>query len=624
MFNIIIGCTITFVFLLIPSYLLCSSSNNLDNSHIEKIFYSYTLSLSLLIIFGFVISFFKKFFLIYMLIFLIGYNIFSLFYTRSYKINKKYSFIIKLNLIDLKIYFLFIIMIYIIINYLIISKFPIGWDRGKHFGRMLYTLINYQLETKHIGSYYNPFYFQGPNIIYSIFVGISSLLSFNNIQLLNFKYLIALSYIFKIFIFFITLLTFIGTYSLSINIYKNKNISFLNLIMFISLSGWFINTPSLSALLSFLFVNMYVILINYYINSKFKVIDYIFLFLIIFAIISTHIIGTAYFIIFTIIELIIKILERDIKYKKLLNIFGVIILTVIFYIIFLKIFNPLLFQGIIQEIIRRNSINTSYWIITNNNIIFSHFYKNINQIFSGYNIIYIIIILSLYGIFNELINKYVSIMSKLFLVSLIFLIFPLFGLHFIKPEIIFIYPLCILSGKGLFEIFTRSQTKLFKIALILYLIFGICYSVNILNKYGLSRKNSYDEKIYKEYFELASWINKNIKSQYIVLFPEDGPFGYLLNALSNHTILLADPRYPDLPIFQELSKIYDIFTTLEKTYDFKDVSNIERYEILKKYNISIIIETHIKIDMELLNLYTETKILYQSRLVRVISLIGDI
>lgn len=61
---------------------------------------------------------------------------------------------------------------------------------------------------------------------------------------------------------------------------------------------------------------------------------------------------------------------------------------------------------------------------------------------------------------------------------------------------------------------------------------------------------------------------------------------------------------------QEISKIYLSFPTSNRIYDYTNMSISERYEIIDKYNISIIIQTNVVTDLKSLELYANVK-LYQ-------------
>lgn len=610
MVNIIFGICITFIIQIIPGYFLASLSIFCKRTLIERFYFGYIITLSLSIFFGFIAARMNLFKPIIFLYFLIIYNIISIVLFKKYSknINLKYD----LNKETLLILFLTVIAFSISLFYIRMSPFPIGWDRGTHFGKMLYSLNFHKLYTKqHILSH-NPFYFEGPNIVCSIFVGTSSLLSgfILDINIYDYNIIKYTSIIFKIYISFLISILTIAIFTISKKIYQNRNISIFSSIIFISILGWNIaDSPSISFVFGIILMSIYIIYLNSFGTVILNKYDYVFFSLITISIFLTHILASLYIGLYSLFELFRKLIVKEITYKELKVITITLILCIIINVLFLFTFHPLLLQGIFEEISRKILISSNYWTKGGNNVIISHFSQNVNRISEGTLTLLISFILSIFGLYYEVRNKLSTIILLSF-VSLLFIFFPMFGLRLIKPELIMLYPLTILGGVGSYyflykKILIKIPMIIQVFIIVLILFFGTTVSVYSVSARANKRYYWYREELYKEQHELSVWLNTNFTSPQVILFPESGPAGEFLRALSNHIVLTADPRFPDVPIKIEVSKVYLSISTSNKIFDYTNISGKERYEIIKKYNISIIIQTNKITDLESLKLFFE-------------------
>jgi hypothetical protein len=537
-------------------------------------------------------------------------KIIIIFFLKKIENNRKIRFNIfkKSNLIII----IFLISLFICINYALLSPFPIGWDKGKHFGRVLFTLKESTLIEQELGTYYKPFYFEGPNIIITILVSVTKYIQniYKTSIFDDFNSIIQLSTIFNFFFAYIISLTTLNVFSISHYIYKNNNKAILSSIIVISILGFGISdTGSIGVCISFLSLGVFIVYLDTAIKMNLNKADWLFFFLIITSVIFTHIIGTVYMFLYFFTMILYLLLKKEHNIKFITNILYLIIISSFFSIMFLFLFNFDLLIGIINNIITRTTTNT---IIEQMNPI-SYFTQNINVI---QNIKYILIIpfmLTILTIYFE--RKKMNITIEILgFVSLLFIFIPI--LPFVKPEWYIVYPISIIAGSGLFHITTHPKIRdvfrnQFWIIIFIYLVIGTTLSINNTNIIGANRIPYYSFNVYKEAYDLSIWFNNKFPSSLTILFPESGPSSYFLSALCFHKILFAEPRFSDIPSYQELAKIYLNYPTNIGNFNFINVSSSERYNILNKYNISAIIETeNIKTDINSLVQYYSEDILF--------------
>jgi len=619
MLDFTIGVVATLIFIAIPSYFLSSFSIFRGRSMIERLYFGFILNTAIFIVVGFILSCFKMFMSFSLLVFLILYNLLSIIIIRYFTggtRNRKTVLIptIKkgINKTSIILISIFILTMLICYVYIQLSPTPIGYDRGQHFGRSVYLITHHTLETTHPGTNYNPFYFQGANLILSAFVILTTAFSKQTLttQIQDFSLLIGLSRMFKFYFAFLISMNVFAIYFISNHIYKNKKLSMLSLLIFVSLCGFGIaNVGSIGTILGFLFLSIFFIYFDVWItgNGNLKKFDYAFLFLIIEATILTHIISAVFLMLLSIFILSWKITKKEMEINNIPKIFLFILFCYLFHLIFLYIFSPQLLNGILEEVFRKLTYESSLTgflpnVISNE----GYFTKNLNVLS---NIGIILLLASCFSVIGFLFDmKYKHSMTiPLTISSLLFVSVPI--LPFVKPMNYLVFPISIFGGLGLFHTLKSVEKHNIQIlCIVLIYVVGVIFSINNIFSYGID-KLYYDFDAYEEAYNLSVWFNEELDSSYVILFPGSGALAYLINSLSNNKILFAEPRYPDIPSYGETSKLYKIYPTNVGVFDFSGISNIERRDIINKYNISVIVEKNsIKSDIESLKSYYSIKV----------------
>lgn len=593
MLTFIFGAIISLILFIIPGYLLSAFSSFRNDSTIERVYFGLVLSMAISILIGFILSYFKTFTPFWILVFLVIYNIFSIMLYLRYSKYSKINYNNDRNYISI-IILLFILTLLISFVYIQLSPFPIGHDRGVHFGRSIFLLNYHTLLTTHPGTNYNPFYFAGPNIILSTFIGSNALFSnlSPTIRIYDFNSLVDLSAMFKFFFALLVSLTVLGIYFISNAIYKNKKISILSSLIFVSLSGFdIVNFGSIGTILSFIFLSVFFVYLFSFLESNLHSnVDYLFFSLIIIAIIFTHIIGVTFMVVLLIFVFCWKVFKKEMKIKQLQRVLTFMTISILFSLLFLSLFHPLLKQGIIDMIIRRMNSTSEINVFSPVGVSFiEYFTQSFNMLLNIEVVMPILLVFSVIGFLVD-IKKKTSIVIPFAFSSVLFAFIPI--LSFVRPQPYLAYPLSILGGLGLFYVLRfimKGKNQILAIIFI-FTIIGVVSSTNNVFESGSSRLYSnYDT--YKETYDLSAWLNKELDSPHTILFPSSGASAYLLNSLSHNKILFAEPRYPDTPSYQETSKVYPIFRTSKGVFNYRDISSKERCNILNKYNISVIIET---------------------------------
>ena len=617
MLDLAIGVVATLIFIAIPSYFLSGLSIFHRYSVIERLYFGFILSMAIFTLLGFILSCFKMFMPIWILVFLIVCNLliaakYFVGRTGNGKTAPFHSIKKGMNKTSIIVISIFIVTMLICCVYVQLSPTPIGYDRGQHFGRSVYLITHHTLETTHPGTNYNPFYFQGANTVLSTFVVLTTAFSKQtmSIQIQDFGSLTDLSTTFKFYFMFLISLNIFSIYFISNHIYKNGKVNILSLLIFVSLCGFGIaNTGSIGTVVGFLFLSIFFIYFDVWIssNDNFKKIDYTFLFLIIVAIFLTHVISAVFLMLLSILMLLWKIIKKEMEINNIPKIFFFMLFCSLFYLIFLYFFAPQLLNGIFEEIFRKLTYESSlidYLPSEINNE--GYFTKNLNVLSNIGIVLLFILFFSAIGLLIDIKYKY-SITIPLTISSLLFAFVPILPL--VKPMTYLIFPVSILGGLGLFHIFKIFEKYNVRIAcIVLIFVVGVVLSTNNVFYYGTD-KLYYDIDAYRDSYDLSVWFNEELDSSCVILFPDSGAPAYLIYSLSNNKILFAEPRYSDVPSYEETSKMFKIYPTNVGVFDFSGISNTEKYDIINKYNISVIIETNrIKVDTKFLEIYYSIKI----------------
>lgn len=600
-----LGATITLILFIVPGYLLSIFSSFRGSSVIERVYFSFVLSLAISILVGLVLSYCRIFTPFWSWIFLLLYNILSITFYIVYKVFSKTAHTNKEKRyqIDAKITFLTILALLICFAYTQQSPFPIGWDRGKHLGRSISTLRYGMLETTHPGTNHDPFYFQGPNIVLSIFTGSTYLISnlSPTIKIPDFDSLVELSITFKFFYTLLISLTALSIYCVSISNSQNEKIGVLSSLILVSLLGFNIaGDASIGTILSLISLGILYIYLNFLGRRNLNHFDFLFISIVMMSIIFTHVVGGVFMTVSIILALWWKYSKRIITSKQIHKAVILMIVSIGFSLSFLSVFYHSLFEGILAEIYRNphtSRIGGSFGITLK-----EYFTQNAERIlYGGGGTALIPLILSAVGFLLDMKSKH-SIIVPITCTSILFTFIRI--LPYVKPHIYLMYPLCLLSALSLFHILNIFKSKnrvemTIRIIVFTYLIVAAAISAKTVLELGSRRQRWYGEDTYREIYDLSVWLDKELDSDHVILFPYAGSHAHLLSALSSNKMFFAEPRFPDLPSYQETSRIYQKYPTSTGFFDYSNVSDEERRAILSKYNISVIFESrYVKVDAE--------------------------
>ena len=139
-----------------------------------------------------------------------------------------------------------------------------------------------------------------------------------------------------------------------------------------------------------------------------------------------------------------------------------------------------------------------------------------------------------------------------------------------------------------------------------------------------SNKLYYNNYTYGEAYDLSVWLNDNLESSNVILYPGSGASAHLINALSNNNIIFAEPRYPDVHEYIDTSKVYSTYPTNIGIFNYNMISGQDRHNALTKYNISVIVETNdIKTNIDQLKHYYPKMLIYSPTQYYNVILLGD-
>jgi hypothetical protein len=583
-FNLVLGIITTIILISFPGYIFISLLKTKTKSFLLNYFMGLMAVFSFLIIEGFILSYFNLFkfnLLISSIIFL---NLISF----SFLIKKKQRLSLHMNNQEKVIVIMFILMIVVGLVYSLNSNLPIGFDRGKHFGMSVFLANNHHLSSTVEGTNYNPFYFQGQNILLTFLTRTSLMYGpqdFNSIDSIKMY-----SLIFKFYFNFIVALSILALYFLAKSLYRDQNLILFCCFSFLIFSFSLIKTGSIGVVLAFIYVIIFLSLLNHLAqkvknkNKKGLRGIYSLLVLILFMIMLIHVIGFFVVLVFSIMLALISLKKREGRFNFFKTIFLIFVLSGILYSIFLIIFKQELFFGIFQEIVRKKFGTTNIGeSVTMISYIAGYFKKNLSNIGLMMLVTSPLIIL---GFITLIIKKRFKVI--LFFMSVVlFILFPILGLP--KTTIYLIYPLSIFLGNGIYYLNKKfNRGKILTIFIIFLLVTISFFQVTKIDNYSKSKLYVVEEDYFNSLNLIKTLNNKKIGGN--ILFYSSGEVAYFINGLSNHKILFADPRYPDLPQSIELSRLYNEYSTKYEVYSSQITPN-EFNEIILKNNLSLIISS---------------------------------
>lgn len=492
--------------------------------------------------------------------------------------------------------------------YLLHGSGPLGWDRGKHFGYMIYITEKGHLPKNYLGTPYNQFYFLGFHIVSSIFLIPQSLIiELFPKTLLSFDALLMLSISFKFFIAILVGLCILAVYFVSKTLFNNSHkIGLISSILFIFFLGGFSTIESIGMLLGFVVLGTLILLTSKFFGSyskpKAAYIDYSIFSLLLVAVILSHLF-TAIFAFGTIVlATVIGLLQKEQRkrYKHYMRVLGISLLTLILLVVFLFAFYREFLFGILEELIRAQaafydisfipSVNPLIQYITNSLFIILDFVVLLPFFFLG--LIYTTKYCRSYGI-----------VFALLICSLFLSFYPLTP---VGGRAIFylMYPVTLLSGLGVYHLIMTVPLsfqvsgiskkdpfmKYLSLILLPLIVVGVLSGVN---KTIVNPPHNFTSLGPSE-IGLANWIKTNADPSDTIVFPTSGPRGYLLIALTDYEILLADPRFPDIPSMHNLSRLYLRYPTAGGLLDFVNISLAERLDLIQEYGVDIIIAEPIR------------------------------
>ena len=493
------------------------------------------------------------------------------FYEHITKIGISYKYIF----ITTSVLFIFILIFYLCNIFENSSIFPVGWDRGHHFGIMLDLINSNHLPLFEPGTLYKPFYFQGFNTTISTYTLLTSPFSELSIAGLS-----------KSFIFFnsiIIALYPIAVYSVALHMFTSKKIALLAAIAFVPIAAReFISAGPLAENLGIIFLGGLIIiscsLITYKNTNHRKII--ILLAIFIGAIALTHIIAIAFAILTLVLFSLWAYVKKEITIKGCIYLYILIIASLLVTAGFLFLTNPNLTYGIIDEVIRKNAEPGLGWLSSSLGSYFTDSFEltlnNLKEVISILLAPFFVIGIIMY------IRRNKGYLIPLLISSLFFIFIPI--LPFNRPSYYLVYPMTLFSGLGIYYMFKyiiNNGYYRYFVAFIMILsiiTIGVIDSFDRVNYLGETRTEYWPQDEYNQSFQLIEWIEHNIDSTSIIACPDSSPLGYLLIASVTNTVLFADPKWLDVPSYQEIALIYNIETP-----------EMARMEIVEKHDISTII-----------------------------------
>ena len=599
MIALILGLLVTFFLLILPGYLLVSFFIIRTNDHIERIFYGSVISMSLLMIAGFILSFLQLLKAPYILAFMAVYFsiVFILFIRHDRKSQESLAgnremislkdWFRRITRSDVIILVLFIIAILLCSIYSQHSEFPTGYDRGNHFGDSLFIAKNGEMPDTHPGSYYDPFYFQGPNILMSM-VTISSLaiatldLGFSITDFDNYLYY---GEIFNLVFSILISLGVLTVYSLGKRLYDDWRIGVLASLFFVSLMGFGIaDVGSIGTNLGLILISVFLVMLVTMRKQRLMSYDAGLIVILVIAIFLTHMIAATFAVLLLLLVYLWDIVRREFTFRCFYTNFLLVWVGIASWLLIMVIFAPDLLNGIIEEIFRKqvnsvptNSVSTS---------VFQFPVTNLEGIISN-PLALITLPIFFLGIVFDL-KKIRSYMIPLAITSFMFVLVPI--LPFVKTMSYIAFPIAILAGVGFILLKKRHRKVTIVLMVCLLVTTSLSVSVDHLDVSG-SSKQYYNYGTYQQVFNLSEWLNDELGSSYSVVYPDSGGPGHVLNALADGKVMIAEPRYTDLPSFIECAMLYLEYPTSKKVYNYTDVPAEDKYNITVEYGINVIIET---------------------------------
>jgi hypothetical protein len=567
---------------LIPGYLSAAQIPFKEKSFIRNIYLGFCISVSTSIFIGSIFSrldIFKGYCVfIYFIVFLLLSA--ALYIYRKKKVQglqPKNRIIYKDIFITASVFIILILIFYLCYVFENYSDFPVGWDRGHHFGRMLYLINNNQLPLFEPGTLYNPFYFQGFNITISSFTLLTS--PFSELSIAG------LSNSFTFFTAIMIAFYPIVIYSITLHLCTNNKVALLASISFLPIAGReFISSGPLGENLGIILLGGVIIIgielikhrnTNNYINQ-------ILFFVFIGAIALIHVIAITFAILTLILLSLWSLIKKEVNAKECTFFYLQIVISILITAVFLYFTNPNLAHGIIDEVVRKSAEPGPGWLSASLGLYLS---DSLNLTLRNLEDAISLLLTPLFVIgVIVYIRRNKGYLIPIFLSSLILIIIPI--LPFNRPSFLLVYPMTMFSGFGLCYLFIYAKkTEIYRYLLVILAIFsiitvGILDSLDRANYWGEKRTEYWPQDEYNQSFHLIEWIGQNIDLSSTITCPDSSPLGYLITASIDNTVLFADPKWLDVPLYQEIALIYDIKTP-----------KIVREQIIEKYQISTIIVT---------------------------------
>jgi len=393
----------------------------------------------------------------------------------------------------------------------------------------------------------------------------------------------------------------LAVYTLGKRFYSNAKIGVLSSLSFLLIMG--IGIASLGSIgtnVGFLFIVMLLIGLVQWKAGKPRWCDYFFLILLIMVILLIHIIAAVFMICLIVVIICWEMMrERNLRPRKILMDSSLVVLGLVIWLLFMALFAPDLLNGIIDEVIRKQTESTFIMAASSSSLDF--FSENVNLMIRN-PLLIMVIPLSIIGLAKDA-REVKSYMIPFTMVSFAFALIPI--LPFIKTMSYIGFPIAVLAGLGIFHMMKKTNTLMVFSIICLLVMASMTISINHLKEESSSRMY-YDYSTYEDAFYLSEWLNANFGESYTVVFPDSGAYGHVLNAFAKGKVLIAEPRYPDLPAYTECAKLYTIFPTSKEIYDFTNISGESKYVITRDYGITILIETNTyKVDIDKLLPYYE-------------------
>ncbi len=463
-----------------------------------------------------------------------------------------------------------------------------GWDRGIHFTNFLDILNNAHSSDTYPGTRLNNFYLLGVEFFLSFMTMTCGKIA--GLQgSLDPSVFVAYAPAYDVMWALIGCIWPAVAYATANRISSDRHVATLSTLVIIFMAGREISrVGSIGTSLGYLGVAGIMILIY----ARGQASDWspgissLFFVLIATMTVLTHIITTLFITIIMLVFGTRYILTNSLHWRQKIELILEAMVAAVLTILILYLFANSLFNGILQEFARKSSTTASepdniilYWS--------SYIGRQIQGLSFGMDLSIIPILMM--GIFVGRRWKTASDFVLYIVICITVFLLPL--IEFPRAIYYFVLPMCLISAEGLHALLEWSgsnarpfrrqinPTEIQVLLVALILVPGTAMQAWVATYPGPYREHSeLDEEMFHVY-AIAQWVTANIDREAVIAYPNSGAQGRLFELVVSNEVLFADRRYPDIPDYVQIARLYD---SENLTWD-------DRTAIIQGYDISVII-----------------------------------